>query len=287
MNRLQKSILILLSVIMLANTYILSASAVEPIYKVGAEYAASPYYTALTEVTLTGDGRYDTLAIAFSQLGYHEGDSEAEMNGANTSGTKNFAEYTRLYGKLDNGEGNGVSYGYSWCAAFASWCLRHAGVAAEAAVTEVSCRRMTDWYRERDRFYSRRSGYVPQPGDLIMFQEKYGLPSHVGLVIDTEWGRVRVIDGNGKENSVAIHEYHRSDNKIYGYCVPDYTVKEGTVYDFLPKTPLRASEIMAFPIAFGALVFAISTASVIIKTRARLARRKQEQEQQQEQETTV
>ena len=215
--------------------FMLPAAAVEPVYKASDEYLSSSYYTALTEVTLTGDGRYDVLALAFSQLGYHEGDSDADFAGANQSGTRNFAEYNRIYGKLDNGEGNGVSYGYSWCAAFVSWCLRHAGVSKEVARTEVSCRRMTDWYREQGRFYRRGSGYTPRPGDLIMFHEGVGTPTHVGIVVGTRGRVVRVIDGNGVEGSVALHEYRRGSSKIYGYCVPEYESVPGTVYDFWPQ----------------------------------------------------
>ena len=99
---------------------ILPAGAVKPVYEFGGEYQSSPYYNNLLSYELTGDGRYDALAVAFTQLGYHEGDSDAEMNGENGSGSRNFVEYNRMYGKLDNGEGNGMSYGYSWCAAFVS-----------------------------------------------------------------------------------------------------------------------------------------------------------------------
>ena len=125
----------------------------------------------------------DVVSIAMTQYGYHEGNSEADMGGTNRDGYKNFAEYNRMYGKLDNGEGNGMSYGYSWCAAFVSWCLRQSRVEETAAITEVSCRRMTDWYREQGRFYSRQSGYTPLPGDIIMFHDGDGVPSHVGFVL--------------------------------------------------------------------------------------------------------
>ena len=89
-----------------------------PEYKPSEGYMSSKYYTALTEYKLTGDQRYDTVALALTQLGYHEGDSELDFDGMNTMGGKNFVEYNRIYGKVDNGEGNGTSYGYAWCAAF-------------------------------------------------------------------------------------------------------------------------------------------------------------------------
>ena len=211
----------------------LPVSAIEPTYTVSDAYMASPFYAALSELSLTGDERFDVLSVALSQLGYHEADGEDGFGGDHVDGSRNFAEYNRMYGKLDNGEGNGLSYGYSWCAAFVSWCLRQSGVDTEVAVTSVSCRRMTDWYREQDAFYGARSGYTPQPGDIIMFHEGDGVPSHVGFVLGVAHRRVYVIDGNGRENSVAIHVYNRNSKAIYGYCVPEYTVHPDTVYDFL------------------------------------------------------
>lgn len=229
---LRKALSAMLAAVLLTLFAAVPVAAVAPFYEFGEAYAASPYAEALGEVVLTGDGRYDALAVAFSQLGYHEGDDESEMDGANPSGSRNFVEYNRLYGKLDNGEGNGVSYGYSWCAAFVSWCLRHAGVDEAVAVTEVSCRRMLNWYREQGAYYVRSCGYTPRPGDLIMFQSGDGVATHVGLVVGAQRGRVYVIDGNGKEEMVTTHVYHRHDRKILGYCVPDYEAVEGTVYDF-------------------------------------------------------
>lgn len=249
---------------------LLPIAAVEPVYAVGAEYNSSPYYTALTEYTLTGDERYDVLAVAFTQLGYHEGDTEEEMHGANPTGTKNFAEYNRIYGKLDNGEGNGVSYGYSWCAAFVSWCLRHANVESERAVTEVSCRRMTDWYRENATFHARESGYTPKPGDIIMFHDGDRVANHVGLVYGTAGGYVYVIDGNGREESVATHVYHRRSRTILGYCVPDYETVPGTAYDFLTAEEAAehssVSMLMTVSLAAAAVVTVV-VLSVLIRHR--------------------
>ena len=212
------------------------AAAVTPVYDFSSEYKSSSYYYNLLAYVPTGDMRYDVLAVAFTQQGYHEGDRDADMHGGNANGSRNFVEYNRMYGPLDNGEGNGVSYGYHWCAAFVSWCLRHSGVPEEVAVTEVSCNRMLKWYRENGTYHARQSGYTPLPGDIILFHDGSGTPHHVGLVLGVSGGRVHVIDGNGKENNVTTHVYHHNSAKILGYCVPDYTTRAGTVYDFLPET---------------------------------------------------
>ena len=111
----------------------LNVAAAEPSYTVSAEYKKSRYYENLQKVPLSGDQAIDTVAIALSQLGYHEGNSNADFGGLNTSGTKDFVEYNVLYGKLDNNQGNGVSYGYYWCASFVNWCLRQARVSKSAS----------------------------------------------------------------------------------------------------------------------------------------------------------
>lgn len=255
------------------SAFLLSVAAVEPVYEVSEEYRASPYYEALLGCTLTGDGRYDVLTVAYSQFGYHEGDSEAEMNGANASGTKNFAEYNRMYGKLDNGEGNGVSYGYSWCAAFVSWCLRHAGVSKEVARTEVSCRRMTEWYRENSTYHARSSGYVPLPGDIIMFHNGNGVAQHVGLVCGTEGNRVYVIDGNGQEGMVTTHSYRLNSLVILGYCVPDYETVEGTVYEaFMPEAESAGGG--AVLVMLAAFVVILSIGVIVTLAIRRIRRQK-------------
>lgn len=232
MKPYMKILAAMLLVVLLATSAALPIAAVSAVYPVGREYRSSPYYDALMAYRLTGDMRYDVLAIAFSQMGYHEGNNESEMHGGNTGGERNFAEYNRIYGKLDNGEGNGVSYGYQWCAAFVSWCMRHAGVPQELAVTEVSCNRMMRWHRENGTYRARESGYDPLPGDLILFHKGSGVPNHIGLVVGTDEDRVYVIDGNGREEMVTTHVYRRNSMRVLGYCVPDYVTQEGTVFDF-------------------------------------------------------
>ncbi len=215
----------------------INAAAVEPTVAVGIHYKASGFYDRLLEVKLTGDHRYDTVAVALSQLGYHEGDCEEDMDGLNAKGSRNFAEYTRVWGKVDNQEGNGVSYGYAWCAAFVSWCLRQAKVPATVALTEISCSRMTNWYVKHDIFYPRDSGYTPILGDIIMFNEDDDI-THVGLVLGVKDGKVYTVEGNGGAQ-VATHSYSLTSTYVHGYCVPQYTVKEGMDYNALMEGALN------------------------------------------------
>lgn len=225
--KLTRSICFILAAVLIAGLFSFSASAkqVEPSYVFSAEYLSSSYYRRLMACELTGDLRHDVITVALSQIGYHEGDSDADMDGMNVDGGRNFVEYNRLYGKVDNGEGNGVSYGYAWCAAFVSWTLRQAGVPISYAQTEISCGRMTYWYERNEIFVPQGEGFVPALGDIIMFANDSS-PSHVGLVLGVKEGYVYTVEGNNG-GKVAVHKYKENDDYIYGYCLPKYPAVEG------------------------------------------------------------
>ena len=213
------------------------ASAVTPTYYVSNSYKKSQFYKNLTSYTLTGDERYDVVSIAFTQYGYREGNDENDMSGTNRDGYKNFAEYNRMYGKLDNGEGNGLSYGYSWCASFVSWCLRQARVPAETLETFVSCSKAVRNFRSRGIFKEKSSGYTPIAGDIIFFVKpedaaKGYISSHVGLVVGCDGEYVYTIEGNTDLYKICQKKYALDAEKIVGYAVPEYKTIEGTVYDF-------------------------------------------------------
>ena len=200
-------------------------------------YKSGKYYRNLCAVELCGDGAQDTLAIALSQLGYHEGDSDAEFDGSSTNGNRDFVEYNVLYGKLDNNQGNGLSYGYYWCASFVNWCLRQAEVSKEAsAAAEVSCRRWLDACKSAG-IYNGKNGYTPKSADLIFFKDKDSLvtTTHIGLVLYSDGENVYTIEGNtsnGSEfssdgNYVALKSYPLTSSYIVGYASPNYNTVDG------------------------------------------------------------
>jgi uncharacterized repeat protein (TIGR02543 family) len=217
-----------------------SVDAVTPTYYVSEAYKSSQFYQNLKNYKLTGDVRFDVVSIALSQYGYHEGNDDNDMSGSNLEGFKNFAEYNRMYGKLDNGEGNGMSYGYSWCAAFVSWCLRQAKVSTSVVETFVSCSRAVKNFRSRGIFKEKSSGYIPRAGDIIFFIKPEDaaqgyVASHVGLVIGTDSGFVYTVEGNTDNYCVCQKAYPFDSEKIVGYAVPNYKTLSGTVYDFTQK----------------------------------------------------
>ncbi len=197
-------------------------------YEYGDAYKMSNYYEQLLQAKqkLTGDHRHDLLTIALSQLGYHEGDSEEDMDGWNLDGSNNFVEYNRLFCKLD-----GI-WGYAWCAAFVSWCQFQAGIPAEIDCSEVSCPRMiNEILKPQDLYKTSSSGYIPLPGDLIYFKtaSSGAVSTHVGIVIGVKDGYVYTVEGNANGN-VGRHKYALTDSYVVGYGALKYETKEGTDY---------------------------------------------------------
>jgi len=220
------------------------ALAAVPSYSVSSDYKDTKYYNNLLALELTGDGATDVIAVALSQLGYHEGSNEAQKDGLNQSGSKNFAEYNVLYGRLDNGEGNGVSYGYAWCASFVNWCLREAHVDKElTGGMYVSCHAWRSWFigsgkRYGASYHDSGKGYTPVPGDLIFYRSLTATHSrstdHMGIVLKCEGGKVYAIEGNAG-NRVALHEYSLDDEYIVGYGTIAYARADVPEVDYYAK----------------------------------------------------
>lgn len=209
-----------------ASLLCVGAFAVTPSYKVSSDYKDTLYYDNLLAVELTGDGATDVIAVALSQLGYHEGNNNGDLDGGNAGGNRNFVEYNVLFGKLDNGEGNGYSYGYAWCAAFVNWCLRQARVDEKlTGGMYVSCASWRNWFINEGAkygasYHARTDDYIPKKGDLIFYKSLTATHAratdHIGIVLKCEDGVVYAIEGNG-DNRVALHEYTLSNRYIVGY----------------------------------------------------------------------
>lgn len=230
---------VLLTALLLFPFLSLSVYALTPYsYNMSADYKSSRYYSNLKAIELTGNGAADVLAVAMSQLGYHEGNSTSDFEGLNASGSKNFVEYNRLYGKLDNNEGNGYSYGYAWCASFVNWSLRQAGIDVNTAGGEVSCSR---WIREFlkpngiwEASEAHGGDYVPKAGDLIFFKKSgsSALSTHVGLVRYTDGTYVHTVEGNTASGAVALDAYLLDSSYVIGYGTPDYDTGNSEVCDY-------------------------------------------------------
>lgn len=241
----------LLAAFLLLPLFTISAHALSPYsYNMSSDYKNSPYYDNLKSLELTGNGAADVLMVAMSQLGYHEGNGTSDFAGQNNTGSKNFVEYNRLYGKLDNKEGNGYSYGYAWCASFVNWCLRQARIDREIAGGEVSCTRWVRDFLKPEGLWEASlaygGSYDPKPGDLIFFQKagSSSLSTHVGLVRYSDGTYVHTVEGNTSSGSVALDAYLLSDSYIIGYGTPDYESDGSAVCDYSKSGEARGLYIV-------------------------------------------
>lgn len=182
------------------------APSVAPQVDFSVEYMSSKYYRALQDVTLTGNYREDIIAIAASQIGYHEGNAPDELDGSYT-GRGNYTEYGRYMG----------SNGTAWCSEFASWCVRMAGVptnilnSSRSANVSVYGAPYYDWSQT---VYAGGS-FTPRRGDLALFAWTGTSPtaqnlSHTAIVHSVEISgdtvTITVIDGNSN-STVRMHDY--------------------------------------------------------------------------------
>ncbi len=195
----------------------------DPDYEFSEVYKTSVWYENFTALELGKNERNNVLSIAISQLGYHEGNSPADFNGMNMSGSGNYIEYARLL--IPNYNDNA----YEWCACFVNWCLNQAHI--DYASSEIGCWKWVVELKGMDMFepsiaYS--GTYTPKPADMIFFNwdNVNTGSSHIGYVLYATDTHVYTIEGNA-DNNVTVRSYALSNPCIIGYGTPPYD--EGNV----------------------------------------------------------
>jgi len=119
-----------------------------------------------------------------------------------------------------------LQYTDAWCAAAVSAAFIEAGM-TDIAPTEVSCSQMIERYKELGQ-WQEDDGYVPKPGDVIMYDwqdggtgDNRGGADHVGIVEKVEGTVITVIEGN-KNNAVERRTVTVGGQYIRGYGTPNY-----------------------------------------------------------------
>ncbi len=197
----------------------------DPNYQFSEAYKTSVWYQNFTDLSLTDNDRNNILRIAVSQLGYHEGDSAADFDGMNTSGSGNYIEYARLLIPHYNDNA------YEWCACFVNWCLNQAHF--DKASSEIGCWKWTGELKEMGMWQDSaayKGTYTPKPADFIFFNWNYAetgnrASGHIGYVLYTTETHVFTIEGNA-DNNVTVRSYELNDPRVIGYGTPPYD--EGT-----------------------------------------------------------
>ena len=164
-------------------------------------------------VTLTGNWRQDTLAIAETQLGY----AESTKNYLVAQDGETVKGYTR-YGAW--GE---EPYG-DWNTMFLSFCLHYAGVEGVPPVRDCGGW-VTSW---ADAFEPAQS-HTPAVGDLVLFdRDGDGTADRAGLVAQITDSGFAAMEGDA-EDAVRLMTYGADDPGILGYINLPEGAKEFTL----------------------------------------------------------
>ena len=196
-------------------------------YTTSTAYKNSIYYTKLIDVPITGDYRTDLVNVALSQVGYHEGDSSADLGGGNDSGSENYTEYAYWRGLQGN----------PWCAMFIGWCAVQAGIPQTILNNRGTYATTNDMGVE---WHLNDGDYTPKKGDLFIWDSTGRTPSpdrgeHIGIVTGVDSGYVYTVEGNS-DNQVGEHSYSRSNSNIVGYGEMNTGVElQSTADDFNKK----------------------------------------------------
>ena len=152
-------------------------------------------------LTLTGNWRQDTLAIAETQLGY----AESTKNYVVAEDGKTVKGYTRY------GAWCGEPYG-DWNVMFLTFCLHYAGV--EGVPPDRDCGGwVTSW---ADAFEPAQS-HTPAVGDLVLFdRDGDGTADRAGLVAQSTDSGFAAMEGDA-EDAVRLLTYGADDPGILGY----------------------------------------------------------------------
>jgi cell wall-associated NlpC family hydrolase len=168
-------------------------------YNFTSAYRNSEYYEKLMSVRLSDDARDNIVAVAMSQVGYHEGKYYSSTGGnGNGYNWDNYTEFGRwYYNHVDSGD---EYYKGAWCSMFVSWCANEAGISSNTVPRRALVEYMDDAFRAKGRYYTwneTQCGYGSkyiQKGDLIFYSASPGgRLSHIGIVTDVTYRDNRAV----------------------------------------------------------------------------------------------
>lgn len=150
---------------------------------------------------------------------------DVNVSGNSVERLINVAKHELEWGFKEDNANNITPYGQwygmngsSWCAMFVSYCAFQAGVIDELVPQYAWCPSGMTWYKERNKYHKRNSGYNPKRGDIIFFyNNELGRVAHTGIVIDGDDKYITTIEGNTSLDRVQQCTYSRNHSTIDGY----------------------------------------------------------------------
>lgn len=174
---------------------------------------AEAWEQTFARVTLTGNWRQDTLAIAETQLGY----AESTKNYIVAEDGETVKGYTRYGAWCEEPYGD-------WNTMFLTFCLHYAGV--EGVPPDRDCGGwVTSW---ADAFEPAQS-HTPAVGDLVLFdRDGDGTADRAGLVAQITDSGFAAMEGDAQD-AVRLMTYGADDPGILGYINLPEGAKEFTL----------------------------------------------------------
>lgn len=110
-----------------------------------------------------------------------------------------------------------------WCADFASWIMREAGIAytggPESDWRLELVEPITQYYKDQGRFRTASDGYQPQVGDVVMYKDPSPYGNHINIVIKNENGLITSVGGN-EGDEIQVSTYRPADDpNLVGYGI--------------------------------------------------------------------
>lgn len=198
--------------------------------KVSKYYKKSKFYKRLMALKLSGTTRQNVMAIAETQVGYHEGNKLSQLTGTNKKGSGNYTEYGYVYGIQG-----------AWCAMFVNWCARENETSTK--VVPKYCRVMDyrNFYQKQKRYYTwyktkgGKGKYLPKAGDMIFYTTYPGASSqHIGYVksCKVKGSKITIVTTEGNSSDECRHKTYTLRTKsngriaagwyIHGFSSPKY-----------------------------------------------------------------
>ena len=150
--------------------------------------------------SLTGNWNEDVVAVANSQLGYHE--STANYHVSDNNEKKGYTRY-----------GAWMNDPYAdWNTDFVLFCLHYANVDANA----LSLSNDISTWTSNGAFVSKDS-YAPNAGDLIVLDENNdGAADHAAIITEANGNAIRIVEGDFSD-AVTQANYDTTDARVIGY----------------------------------------------------------------------
>lgn len=112
-----------------------------------------------------------------------------------------------------------------WCADFVSWIMKETGqplINPHSGSWRIpGTYTLGDYYRSVGRFRSATSGYQPQVGDVMLYDNPSPFGQHVNIVVKNNKDIVTTVGGNENGGIRVFTHTHKDDVGFIGYGILD------------------------------------------------------------------